>query len=508
MSELLDNPTNELTNEPTKINKLILNPSQQKAVNALKKFIASNNNKFLLLGPGGSGKTTCIVNALDGNNEYKIAFCAFTNKATQVLKNTAERFGLKFQADFMTIHKLLMLEPKYFERESEVSFSFDVNKLVGYSQYDIIIFDECSVISKELKTYIYEAQRYALFAHQKANKHIFIGDFWQLPPVGEEKSLIFEASIKEKWPVSKLDKVMRSGNDVIYEVNNSLLNWISKFKAPKEHADELDNFHKKFPYNLLAKNSIGGKYINSLDIFLDEYIELWKTQPSIVILTYSHSSCNKTNWAIQDRIDLEAQRPIPENRDEIKFYVGDRCCVDKPIEVCEIEKRTIDNIEYVTLGNPSGESLYNGEIFDIIMAQDVRIITPLNKFSYITKYFNGQLLKVHRINDPTKIYDILYIDDTVINAARGRIRSHERRMFYLNVFSQFIRYYPKLTYGYCLTVYKSQGSEWNTVLINLISIRYCTIGLTIPDLKKKTALFKTAYTAISRASHNLYLLWR
>ena len=65
--------------------KIFLNESQLRAYQSVKKFLNSDKmDNFLLLGPAGSGKTTVIINAFD-KSEYKIAFCAFTNKATQVL---------------------------------------------------------------------------------------------------------------------------------------------------------------------------------------------------------------------------------------------------------------------------------------------------------------------------------------------------------------------------------------------------------------------------------------
>lgn len=546
---------------------LYLNEAQNRAVGAIRKFMDNTDKyNFLLLGPGGSGKTSTIVNTFNsnlyddsqndtlepsettqalskqGNNSpdskftsqpvnqiptnqstsqpisqsstnqsakiYRLAFCAFTNKATQVLKNISNKFNILFSADFMTIHKLLMLEPKFLDTEKEIAFTFDKNKIEHLKNYDVIIFDECSTISKELYDYIKQAWDFMLFKYGIKLKFIFLGDYWQLPPVGEDSSVLFETAIREKWPVSKLVKVMRSGNETIYDINQNLLKWVDLFR---ENDDEIATFHKKYPYNLVPKNR--DIYIKDFNDFVDYYLETWhdKDEKDVVMLTYSRANCEKINFALQDKLDTLADREIPARRQLVKFHRGDRCCLDKPIEVYSITRQLkSDGEEYVSLDVSTGESLYNGEIFDILYTEDVRIITPLNKASFKTPaYFDGQILTVRRISDPlANTYEILHIQNTLIDEARKSIRLKTARMMYLNIMSGFIKLYPKLDYGYCMTIYKSQGSEWHTTLVNLNSIKWSMVSDDkSPPLKKKKQLFKATYTALSRASHMLKLFW-
>lgn len=513
---------------------LILNEAQQKACDNLKKFLISKKNyNFLLLGGAGSGKTTTITNIFHGS-KFRIVFCSLMNKSTEVLKNSSIKFNLNFFADFMTIHKLLRLEPKYLDRENEVSFSFDKTKLEHLKMYDIVVIDECSTISQELFKYLREAQEYIEFLHGVKLKYIFLGDPNQLPSVGEDKSVVFSTATKELWPVSKLVQIMRSANDDIANINQNLLSFIPKFKNK-----DVDDFIKKFPYNLIPKSKGSSNKYLELDDFLDKYIETWKNVTSdVVIITYSRNNCEKNNNAIQDRIDLEAGREIPDRRDELKFYAGDRCCIDRPIEVFSIKDKkinksttltsealeehneaidkTLEDTEikpsehkrHVMLGEYTGVTLYNGEIFDVTYAEDVLITTPLNKFKYIKKSFPAQILTICKISDITITYEIIHIDEKIIEEARSLIKKHERRMFYLNIMSEFVKKYPKLTYGYSITLYKSLGSEWNTVFVHLNSIKWSVVGSSNnAEFKKKHNLFKCVYTALSRASTNLYCYW-
>ena len=484
-----------------------LNECQTKTNIALQKFLQNENkHNFLLLGPAGSGKTTVITNVFNGT-QYKIAFCAFTNKATQVLKNISNKFNIVFQADFMTIHKLLVLEIKYLGNEKEIAFTFNKKKIANMKEYDIIIFDECSTISKELYQYICEAWEYIYFAYDKKLKYIFIGDYWQLPPVGEENSIVFQNAPFNKWPIAKLSKVMRYNTENLEKINMNLLEWITSFKA--KDIDKVSDFVYNYPYNIVSEDS--GCYLSNQEM-LDKYFNTLKNITcDTVILTYSKANCNKINESIQDRMDLSENREVPDKRQKLYFYKGDRCCIDRPIEVHNVvenknhekygDKRTL------MLDKTTTCMLYNGEIFDIDNVEDVNVTTALNRFHYIPKYFEAQLLKVKKINDD-KFYEIIHIDEDIINNARKEIYKNERRLFYLQIMSDFIKKYPKLEYGYCITIYKSQGSEWNTVFVNLNSIKWSIIGQTNnASLSKKICLLKSTYTAISRATDHIMLFW-
>lgn len=473
-----------------------------------------HKHNFLLLGPGGSGKTTVVINAFD-NSQLRIAFCAFTNKATQVLRTVADKFNVNFCADFMTIHKLYQLEPTYLNNnETDVSFKFDRNKLENLQQYDVIIFDECSTISRELSKYIQMAWETTYFKYNKSIKHIFLGDYWQLPPVGEDKSVIFSKAVKEKWKVAKLNKVMRSKNNMISNINTDLLNWVDKFKKyNKPTQTDEDNmlvktFATKYPFNIVPRKKYN-VYIKSIYRFYCEYMKQWALNPNIVMLTYSKANCKKTNFAIQEIIDNRAKRPDRELNDDYVFYPGDRCCIDRPIDVFHLNAKYKNQEYYVSLGSPTHDTLYNGEIFDVVEVVNTRVITPLNNLKYINNYFDAQVLRVKRINDKTnKLYNIIHINNSTIKKVKYKIKYREKHKTYLTIMNNFIKCFPTLEYGYCITIYKSQGSEWDTVLINMNSIKWCLANKNKKiTFKTKKALFKTTYTAISRAAQNLHLFW-
>ena len=473
---------------------LNLNEKQEKARKNLLNYINGTADKFLLLGMAGSGKTTVIVNTFN-TTKLHIAFCAFTNKATQVLSKISQKFDLKFLAEFMTIHQLLALELKYGSSETDIDFKFKIEKAVSnMHSFDVIIFDECSTISTELYGYLIKTQEFILEKMGKTIKYIFVGDYWQLPPVNEKSAVAFDSATKYKWPISKLEVIMRSNNTTIRDINLNMLSWIPRFKA-KDAYDFVDDY----PYNLVERGS--GSYLHISDMMY-QYIDTWHNKtPDCVILTCSRKNCIKINLDIQNI--LNTRRNISDVYKYPTYSAGDRITLIRPIMLYGMKEE--DGI--TTLTSQLQITLYNGEIFDVVSSEQIKVKTELNKYEFNKPHFDAHKLKIKRINTDTT-YEIIYIPDVYVDEARDLLKRNLYWREFLDVMSEFIKRFPKLDYGYCLTVYKSQGSEWDTVFVNLNNLKWCIVGgETDVSLSKKIQLFKITYTAVSRASNEIYCSW-
>ena len=128
---------------------------------------------------------------------------ATTNKAVSVL----ESFMIKDKnLVFLTIHKLLKMKRKIDVNGIEQYVSnlendnWELNKNNSIYDFDIIIIDEASMITKEI------TQKLTYLSKNIKGKIIFIGDKYQLPPVNETSSNVFNLKI----PGSELKIVMRS----------------------------------------------------------------------------------------------------------------------------------------------------------------------------------------------------------------------------------------------------------------------------------------------------------
>jgi exodeoxyribonuclease-5 len=181
-----------------------LNEEQLETLERLSDF----DDAYVLKGYAGTGKTTVITHWVkkirerpkDAKSFWRaptIVLTAPTNKATNVLKDTAKEINLP--VDVQTIHSLLSL--KLVWRKSEQVLEQDQYGDDNFGDYDYVIIDEASMLNEELMGYIRDAQ------DVHGNKVIFMGDPCQLPPINESESESFSAS----EDLSELTTVMRQG---------------------------------------------------------------------------------------------------------------------------------------------------------------------------------------------------------------------------------------------------------------------------------------------------------
>lgn len=311
--------------------------------------------------------------------------------------------------------------------------------------------------------------------------------------------------------------------------------------------------------------------MRSNDDLISDYIDTWKVKKdnNLIILTYSKANKNKINTIIQSIIhkdnkerilDLAAEREYEReakrtrrgrasrklddsktdkldanNQSITKFYKGEKCCVDRPIEITIIdEKNDIyeyhagvirdeknnkiikDDLLYTNSKPKIFESenmafLYPGEVFDIVDTKTVMIKNILNKYDNVP-YYIGQKLYITRFDDSDTVYEILFVNKKTLDAACNRIKQVTTNGEFGEIMEAYNRQYPILDYGYCMTIYKAQGSEWANVYINLSSIIWSLLGNvhdedTVINFKKIKMLFKTSYTALTRSTNNLKLLF-
>ena len=485
----------------------IANPEQDAAVEKLKHFLVSDCLNFLLLGSAGSGKTTTIVRAFD-KTDLNVMFCAFTNKATSVLQNMTRKFKLSFNASFSTIHTLLGLQPKYSDNPSDsLQFEFRESAIIKLVEYDVIIFDECSTISKDLYPFVEKTRTCISDKYEKTIKYIFLGDFWQIPPVHEKNGIIFATAISEMWPVSKLSKIMRSNNQFIYDINTRFLAWIDLYKTDKNNA-AWKELIEKYPYNLVKAST--NRYLKKLNELILQYYNTYSDDS--IILTHSRKNCEEINNIVQDLLDSNAGRSPRTDKTKIsKFYVNDRCCLEKPIILTKLDREYAGGDLIITVGEELPSKLYNGEIFDVIVVEDAIIKTPISRFS---QTFHGQVLTISRTTMPGELFEIVFIKQDDLKSAYAMLKRKLKKPAYISMVTTFNKYQPILMYGYCVTIYKSQGSQWKNVYINMRNIWWSLCGQlgSIKDNQKKyqdekMLLFKLTYTAVSRASDELYLFW-
>jgi hypothetical protein len=112
------------------------------------------------------------------------------NNYYQTLNEQLDELSSKgIKISFITIHKLLNYENNYDVSGERV---FIKTKKSNINLYDMIIIDECSMLSVQVINHIFEdVNQQVLKKSFRLPKILFVGDPAQLPPVNEKMSLIF-----------------------------------------------------------------------------------------------------------------------------------------------------------------------------------------------------------------------------------------------------------------------------------------------------------------------------
>lgn len=180
---------------------ITLTPHQKAAYDMVDEFVMGKTQHSMaaLTGFAGTGKTTLIGQLVDRHHQKKIAVCAPTNKAVKVLMEKIKTRSI----EFATLHSLLGLRLK--ERDDG---QVDVRREGASTihEYELVIVDECSMISPELFKMVLTGMRSA--------KVLFVGDPAQLPPVGESMESPVFSMVEMRAPLTEVVRQAR-GNPII-----------------------------------------------------------------------------------------------------------------------------------------------------------------------------------------------------------------------------------------------------------------------------------------------------
>jgi ATP-dependent exoDNAse (exonuclease V) alpha subunit len=172
--------------------RLGMSEQQREAFDLAREWFYSIPEKpFVLRGFSGTGKTWTvqrIVKSLQADRAksdrpLQIAICAPTHKARHVLESMAHEAGLK-NVTVTTLHSLLRVMPGEYDANGKQKLKFNSwSKEKHYSEFDLVVCDEASMIGNELFEFICKEKTPTLF----------MGDPAQLPPVEDdcEESPVF-----------------------------------------------------------------------------------------------------------------------------------------------------------------------------------------------------------------------------------------------------------------------------------------------------------------------------
>jgi exodeoxyribonuclease V alpha subunit len=460
---------------------IVYNTNQQRAV----ELIASGQS-CVVIGAAGTGKTTIqkgstaaliqsgLTPPLASSYDHKhlrvgapgIAICAYTRRATNnIRKNLSE----DLQSCCLTIHKLLEYEPvEYYitdaDGKEKRTMRFEPTRNVENplpAALKTIIIEESSMVSYELFM-----QLVAACPHEP--QFVFLGDIQQLPPVFGAAILGFKML---ELPVVELTEVYRQA------LESPILSLAHRILSGKPIlGPELKSLcvPKKLTLHPWIKKISPDNATVTLAKFFIKALNEGKYNPETDgILIPFNKSCGtlELNKHIATEIARKDFKPVVEIIHGFKrsyYSVGDKCLYDK--EDCIIEE-IVENPQYVGIKprEPSFEMNYWGHGTGPANAHD-----NIDQFLDAVSIGEEDGDKKMRAASHIITLNLLDSERTIRIKSAGEIDA--------------------LDLGYCLTIHKSQGSEWSKVFLCLHHSHNVMIAREL------------LYTAVTRAKEELFCI--
>ena len=459
----------------------VLNGDQRSAFGKMVKYVnnPSDRSVYVLRGWAGTGKTFCVsllVNYLlselhYNKNWYRIAVTGPTNKSVRVIRRTSDIHDTR--VSFQTIHKLLGLKEKI-TREGKQEFVKDPGFQPKISKIKLLIIDEVSMLNDDLFEKILK--------HRDDIKIICMGDPAQIPPVGKVDCIPFREDLAEEYNICTVDlkTIMRQ------KMDNPI---ISSSVKIRENISQSDS--GVLPESIINDSGEGVEFLN-LGV-----PEVRKKIPEL-IAKYFKSTKFQDDSEYSKVIAWRNKTVLTMNNLVRRVIYGEENVSSRILE----GEKLILNSPYIIMGtvlfNTNDE--FTVESFEI-KSQKAKV----NDLEIDLKYYET---KVWFLDDNstrhTETIEILHEDSEydfqrVANILRNIAIQKKGKDKSWIAYYDFLREFADVSYAYCITAHKSQGSTYETSFVMEDDIE------TNWDVIERNRIKYTAYT---RASKKLYVLKR
>lgn len=465
-----------------------LTNDQSKAYDELIKFINTDFNpndfKRALSGAAGTGKTYLLKALIKncGMSYHAIGCSAPTHKACRVMSESIRINGVNVN----TLQSDLGLKINFDAEKFDINNPpFDPKGRIKIGEYKLYIVDEASMIPRGLCIFLERTCK------TNGCKLIYVGDNSQLSPVNEKKSAAFTGiklyTLKqivrqeEDNPIKYLLELLR------YDIKHktfSFLNYISKNKVAFDN-DNIKGFRvcNEQEFNQIVYNNFNDEHItNNVDF--------------VKIVAYTNNCVSSWNKIVRESIISDADKSVITKNDLIISYIT---LVDKFNDT--IIKNSEEYIikDVVNYTHPK----YNikGFMIRFIAIHGGQSTTPL----FIVDH-----------KDRTSILQYINISNNLIHnakVARPITRSQRWKEYFefkesclllTNILDNTgkIIFSRDLDYGFAVTSHKSQGSTYDTTLVDVNDIVYDKFGYPYTDAEE---INRRLYVACSRCKNKLYL---
>lgn len=443
---ILDDIEEDIT--PTNETILTLTDSQSKALENINLWIMSNDRFFRLSGYSGTGKSFLMGKVLACHSRLRTVAAAPTNKAAKNLRNILSNQGIN--CEVITIARLLNQLPKVDENKGKEIFESDSKP--DFSGYDLIIFDEYSMIGSETFSQIktaFEGTR---------TKGLFLGDPAQLPPINERIS-----------PIAKLNLDFQSTLTEVVRYDGEIARVAEEIRSQDIYRTKVYPFETTKDKTIICINNQQYKQLLR-DYFLSD--NFTQDTDFVRVLAFKNRTCDYHNSNIRKII-------YGDNCND--FEIGDLLISKKPLfrKVLDGKGREkwriiINNSEEMRVTRVGDRHFKTISGIDF-QCYDLEIVT-----------LDNLRTNVNVLTSEYKKQWEAFLNDFAIRA------KEDRRLW--KSYYDFIKCFDDLSFAYCLTVHKAQGSSIDNVILDL------------PDLASCNDRQQIVYTGITRAKKTAFVL--
>lgn len=466
------------------------------------------------------------------NGEKTIVLASPTNKALDVIRekvssilffNMVDNFTGQYndmKIVFFTISKLLTYR-RFIDTDHKMYFKRDNKYINIIDKYNLVIIDESSMINKDNILDI--TSDIGINEHPYLNYYkgfiLFTGDRAQLPPPKEPHSAVFRLKMNK----TELNTVMRTDKNKIIELSSFIRQWLkeSKNNLGKEllsHKCEYINFYKnekKFIDNFCkTEDSIILVWTNKTRDKYNEIIRniLFKDVEKLRFMIGEHLIFNnfyKIKTGGEDKVFYSSMPFIVKDIKINRNYLCEKFDYEIIKKVIDEKMRTDQNMI----------SLYNENVYQYMEKYVQRFINMFNNsmnnmfkvwelmFSYKSINEHHPIIVIYnkkiyiKAIEQGKRYIREYFDrtdQTILINVRESLKE-----IIVNIFDEYYEQpFADVSYGYAMTVDKSQGSSYHQVFIDSPDIldqnRYPFLDMQVAKQR--------FYTAITRAINEVHLL--
>jgi AAA domain/UvrD-like helicase C-terminal domain len=460
-----------------------LNEDQRRVHKEIGEFISSHRPVHSLIGAGGTGKTTVLRQVLR-SSFLPLCVSAPTHKAKNVIANVT---GIK---DCHTIAELLGLglnvDISEFDPHKPEFAMLNRQKMLDYK---LVVIDEASMVNAELFKALVEV------AIENNIKILFVGDIYQLPPVGEDEDSL--ALSNEEFEQSELTTIVRQGvnNPLSYMLaalryeqyidihkahNIKMMQEVCDIAAifKKVDTDELIR-QKNNPFSWMVNNYpehiINGKGFKILE---DRKLLIKKavagTAKGGKVLAFYNDTVNAYNSDIRSALDKHS----------FKFSPGDEF-------MCN---RTARNGKDVLISNSAEYSIIN--IYPGTSKEGVKIEI------WDIEGPNGEEVTIQVVNpNDSNFFRQVYAEKLNARKWPQFYTFKDQHLMTAAVAADLNdkKIKPDISFNYAITIHKSQGSTYKYSYVD-------SSDLHIVAKKERIFMLKLLYVAWSRASDAVLML--